>query len=325
MARLLTVMIIFFSFAQASGQKYFIKFGSFKKLKGLERTINRLPKSLRSHVMIVRSGSWYVPFAYYSSKKKPLYSKVRGYKHYFPDAHIAHSKRLLKNPLIRNYTKSRRHSVPRVRHQRSPVVTTRTHSFKQPTRPLAVHNVNVPKRDYTVSYLDRQPTREVEPQNIPTTIITPPVVEGDGFGVVEYKQYTNFNKKMLSGQHYYLASKSNNQSPNLLIKVSFGSEEVTYQPIIGEMKMTQAKYLVDHNRLYMFANDFDKNGAYSILEAHRQNHFLVSSWSNGKKLHTLRYYYLLNDAKRYLGIPISTGLSNILEEGDFSNSFLSQY
>jgi hypothetical protein len=90
------------------------------------------------------------------------------------------------------------------------------------------------------------------------------------------------------------------------------------------MKMTEANYLVENKRLYMFANTFTKEGAYSILDKKRKSHFLVSSWVNGKKLNTLRYYYELNDAKEYLGLETSKGLASILEDGDYDEFFLDE-
>ena len=90
----------------------------------------------------------------------------------------------------------------------------------------------------------------------------------------------------------------------------------------GDMQMTQANYLIEDNKLYMFADSFTKDGAYSTLDEHRDNHFLVSSWVNGKKLNTLRYYYHLNDAQKYLGVTPSTGLASTLAEGSFDDFFL---
>ncbi len=320
MARLLILFVILLTFANA---EYFIKFGSFKNLQGLERHIENLPKSLRSHVVIVHSNGWYIPFAYYTSNKNILYSKVSYYKRYFKDAHIAHSN-MLKYPLVRNY--ANRVSAKR-RTYTPPIKQYRQVQTYRPIKPYtsSSQNVAISESDYTMPFLMTKPRTQRVEQNVKTTTIVPPIVEPDDFGVVEYKQYKSFNKKMLSGHHYYLAYKGKDKSPNLLIKVSFNSDEVTYQPIIGDMQMTKAKYLVDGDRLYMFANSFTKEGAYSKLEEHRDNHFLVSSWSNGKKLNTLRYYYRLNDAKEYLGVETSKGLSSTLEEGDFADSFWNRY
>lgn len=86
--------------------------------------------------------------------------------------------------------------------------------------------------------------------------------------------------------------------------------------------MTEANYIIENRRLYMFANSFTKDGAYSILDKHRKKYFLVSSWINGKKLNTLRYYFNLNDAKEYLDLEKSKGLANVLEEGSYDDFFL---
>jgi len=114
MIRMVLTLLLMLSFLEASSERYFIKFGSFKNIRGLEKSIDRLPDSLRSHVVIVRSNSWYVPFAYYTSSAKPLYAKVAGYRYYFPDAQIAHSSNMLLNPLVRNYSQSTIHQEPYV-------------------------------------------------------------------------------------------------------------------------------------------------------------------------------------------------------------------
>jgi hypothetical protein len=121
-----------------------------------------------------------------------------------------------------------------------------------------------------------------------------------------------------------LAYKKTQSNPNLLIKVSFGNHDVTYQPVIGDMTMTKANYLTEDNKLYMFTDSFTRNGSFSKLEEHRDDHFLVSSWANGKKLNTLRYYYKMNDAKKYLGLHTSDGLAEILSEGGYDDFFLNE-
>lgn len=298
MLRLILGLVVMFQVAYAK-DKYFIQLGSFKQLNVLEKSIGTLPNTLRSHVVIVRSNGWYIPFAYYTNSKKVLYAEVPKYKRYFPDAHINHSSYMLHHPVIRNYT-----SAPAQRRvvQPTPVVPRPSERYQ---------NVAISEEDNT---LNLPVTTRVSPRvqasstlNLPT-----PSVENS-----KPKRYKYFNKKMLSGNFYYLSYKSTKDSPDLLIKVSFGNHQVTYQPVMGDMQMTQANYLIENNRLYMFADGFTKEGAYSILDEHREDHFLVSSWTNGKKLNTLRYYYHLNDAKEYLGLKTSTGLASTLEEGSF--------
>jgi len=84
------------------------------------------------------------------------------------------------------------------------------------------------------------------------------------------------------------------------------------------MDMNSAKYVVKDRKLYMFADTFSKDGAFSKIEGNARDYILVSSWYNGKKLNTLRYYYNLNDAKKYLGEKEhSDSLATALEDGEF--------
>jgi len=332
MIRLLLLMTLLLNITYASSEKYFIKFGSFKNLKGLEKNIAKLPTSLRSHVVIVYANSWYIPFAYYTSNKYALRAKVDWYKRYFKDAHVAHSSSMLSYPLVRNYAKKRtkvKVTTPRRRYT-PPTRVTYPHSRPQsvglsqanytfqsvqhlpPVTPVTVNPV-------TVAPVTANPVT-IQPKIVTQKVVYKEVPKKDTFSISKIKRYKHFTKEMLGGNHFYLAYKKEGENPNLLIKVSFENHEVTYQPVIGEMQMTKA----NDNKLYMFANTFSKNGSFSKLEEHHKNYFLVSSWGNGKKLNTLRYYYKMNDAKKFLGIPTSSGLAEILSEGDYDELFVDE-
>ena len=105
MIRFILSIILLVNVAYANGERYFIKLGSFKDLQGLEKSIDRMPNSLRSHVVIIHSNAWYIPFAYYVQNKHTLYPYVKKFKRYFPDAHINHSSYMLQHPVVRNYAK----------------------------------------------------------------------------------------------------------------------------------------------------------------------------------------------------------------------------
>ena len=330
MIRFLLLISLLANFTYANSEKYFIQFGSFKDLKGLERHIEKMPSSLRSHVVIVRSNSWYVPFAYYTSHKNALKSKVASYRRYFKDAHIAYSSNMLSHPLVRNYGTKKRAAVVPKRQYISPV-----NQYQRPQRQYVTptqrvvpqyQNVGISEADNILTNI--QPTLPPVAAAY-SPIVTQKVVvqqpeSNDVFSTAKHKKYKNFSKQMLAGQHYYLAYKKTKANPTLLIKVIFGNHQVTYQPIIGEMQMTKANYLTEEGRLYMFSDTFTKNGTYSKLDEHRKDHFLVSSWAGGKKLNTLRYYYKMNDAKKYLGISSSDGLAEVLSEGDYDDLFLDE-
>lgn len=331
MLRWMIALFLLFQLAQAE-VKYFIKFGSFKNLQGLQKSIDQLPSDLRSHVAIVRSNTWYVPFAYFTSNKQALYPKVKLYQRYFPDAHIGSSSKMLTLPLVKNYATQkgtqnipkRQYIAPRPSYQAPKQSYAPVPSYQ---KTAAYQNVAISEEDNILPPVVSALTVQVSPQVAP--IITQKVVmkkpeEEDVFSTKQPKRYKNFSKQMLSGNHYYLAYKQNNGNPDLLIKVSFGNHIVKYQPIIGEMKMTSASYLTEGDRLYMFSDTFTRNGSFSKLEEHRSSHFLVSSWVGGKKLNTLRYYYKLNDAKEYLGLNTSDGLAEVLSEGSYDDFFLDE-
>ncbi len=294
MIRYIVSIFFLINISYADNKQYFIKLGSFKQLKGLEKSINKMPNSLRSHVVVVRSNGWYVPFAYYGSIKRPLYSKLSSYKRYFPDAQINRSKNMMRHKVIRNYSK----------------------------QAVQYQNVAISEEDNTLNVPVRMPVSQTLPSLSQPLLGATVTVESSEN--ITQKQYKNFTKQMLSGKHYYLAYKSPKGGTDLLIKVNFGTHRVTYQPVMGEMQMTQANYIIEKSRLYMFADSFTRDGAYSTLDEHRSNHFLVSSWGNGKKLNTLRYYYHLNDAKEYLGLATSEGLASTLAEGSFDDFFLDE-
>jgi len=313
--RIILSMLIFINISYASSARYFIKLGSFKNLRGLERSIYKMPNALRSHVLIVRRNSWYVPFAYYLPHKKALYKYLPRFKHYFPDAQIQESLHLLNYPVIKSYMPRKKKRYIR---REAPAVSNRQSlAYHQPIVVPHYQNVGISEEDNTLNQSREMFTSEPLSSTVvsrPVRVIKPKVVAE--------KRYKSFNKKMLSGKHYYLAYKSIKNSPDLLIKVSFKNHRVVYQPIIGEMQMVEANYLIENRRLYMFTNSFTQDGAYSILEKNRKNYFLVSSWINGKKLNTLRYYFNLNDAKEYLNLRKSNGLAHTLEEGTFDDFFL---
>lgn len=339
MLRWIIALFVTVQVAQAE-VKYFIKFGSFKNLQGLERSVAQLPQGLRSHVVIVQKNGWYVPFAYHTSNKQALYPKVGMYKRYFPDAHIGSSSRMLTYPLIRNYAIARGSATVPKRQYIAPTPSyqpPQTHYAPVPSykRRDGYQNVAISEEDNILPTPNPLPTQyqhQAPPQQMyqEAPLVTQKVVmkkveeEDDIFSTKQPKQFKQFSKQMLSGNHYYLAYKKTESNPDLLIKVTFGNHTVNYQPVIGDMKMTNASYLTEGDRLYMFTDTFMRNGSFSKLEEHRSDHFLVSSWVKGKKLNTLRYYYKLNDAKRYLGLSTSDGLAEVLSEGSYDELFIEE-
>jgi len=310
MIRIILFILIFINISYADTTKYYIKLGSFRHLNVLEHTINRLPQSLRSHIVIIyRPDGWYIPFAYHTTKKYALMKKVPSYKRYFPDAHIKSSSYILSHQVVRNYTKNAKKRYKSISYLQQPRKKYKSISYPPPIRISSYPNNNIVSSYAPTIIYDAIPITKPEYK----INITKDVKEV----APKRKKYKYFNKRMLSGHHYYLAYKSTKNSPKLLVKVTFYNHDVTYEPIIGNMDISIAKYVVKDKKLYMFADSFSKNGAFSKIEGNRDDYILVSSWYNGKKLNTLRYYYNINDAKKYLGEKNSDSLATALEDGEF--------
>jgi hypothetical protein len=297
MLRIILLLLILINISYAQNRRYFIKLGSFRQFQVLEKTINKMPQKLRSHITIVKSNGWFIPFAYNTKQKRLLSKKLPAYRRYFYDAYVYSSERILNSPVVRTYVQS---STPKYQNV----------EISQEDRGVSYYSQ---VKDYpiakTYSIIDTQPIK----------IPKPTVKKTD-------KKFKSFNKRMISGKRYYLAYKSTSESPNLLVKVSFGNHTVVYQPMLGSMSMRDAKYLVENGKLYMFADSFSENGAFSKIDGYEKDYILVSSWSNGKKLNTLRYYYKLNDAKRYLGVKGSTDpLAKALEDSPIQGVYLPNY
>jgi hypothetical protein len=281
-----------------AGNRYFIKLGSFRQFSVLEKTINRMPQNLRSHITIVKSNGWFIPFAYNTTKKYSLHRKLSAYKRYFYDAYIYSSQKILNSPVVRSYGKLK--VIPQYQ------------------------NMRVVKKESSIIEYPLAQTYPIE-RNSYSVILKPAEIPQPKVKQVTKKQ-KGFYKRMISGKLYYLAYKSTNNNPNLLIKVTFRNHTVIYQPMIGDMSMREAKYLVENGKLYMFADSFSEEGAFSKIDGYKDNYILVSSWSNGKKINTLRYYYKLNDAKEYLGVKGSTDpLANALEDSPIEGVYLPNY
>jgi len=302
MIRIIILILVFINISYAGVRKYYIQLGSFRQLAVLKNSINRLPQSLRSHIVVIRSNGWYIPFAYHTTKKYALIKKVPSYKRYFPDAHINSSSYILNHQVILNYTKNAKKRYTNI-------------SYTPPVRVPQYQNVAISENNNILTYIPSVTYETITPPTPKSEIIIPkPKKEL----TKKRKKYKYFNKRMLSGNHYYLAYKSTkNNSPDLLVKVNFYNHDVTYQPIIGNMNMRNARYIVKDKKLYMFADNFSKDGAFSKIDANKRDYILVSSWYNGKKLNTLRYYYNLNNAKKYLGKKRSGSLATALEDGEF--------
>jgi hypothetical protein len=254
---------------------------------------------MRSHIVVVDINGWLVPYAYYTSKLYALQEKIHQYKRYFPDAKIASSPKILSRRVFKDYRVNKR-IINRV----------------NPT-PQAIFIENQHYIPQAQTYIIKEPIPIITPTPIYRVEAVLPQIKDIPIRSSQDIDRSKFDKKMLSGHNFYLAYKSPDDRNNLLIKLSFGTFDVKYQPIVGDMDMREAKYIVEKGRLYMFADTFSEDGAYSKIEDVKDDYMVISSWFGGKKINTLRYYYSLDKAKEYLGENSSNKLVNALEDKSF--------
>jgi len=287
---------------------YYIKLGSFKQWNVLRKSIDRLPSNMRSHVVVVEANGWLIPYAYYTSKLHALKRVFYRYKRYFPDAIITSSSQILNKRVFRDYRKNNTISISKHTIKRE---------YPLPVKPRKKEYEITYNQDYFVQIPDIITPSQSQEVSL-NSIQQFPIVRKRRVELAEREpNRAIFNKKLLSGHSFYLTYKSPDGKNDLLIKLSFGAFDVKYQPIIGNMDMKEAKYLIDGDKLYMFADTFSESGAYSKIERVTKDYMVVSSWYGGKKINTLRYYYSLDKAKRYLGRDTSNKLENALEDKSF--------
>jgi len=137
-----------------------------------------------------------------------------------------------------------------------------------------------------------------------------------------YPEDKTFSKELLSGRVFYLANKSEEKNSNLLVKATFENHRVNYTPIVGNMQIQEANFIVQDEKLYMFEDQIVGDSSYSSIESNEKEYLLVSSWSKNKKINTLRYYHNVEDAKKYLGLSSGNKLSSVLESGEFDHRFI---
>jgi len=124
---------------------------------------------------------------------------------------------------------------------------------------------------------------------------------------VEKKIDKNISKKndafytTVKNKVFYLCSNiQQKKNEKFLIEVIFTDTSVTYIPILGKIPSMKAEYKIQNNKLFLYQKDLFNPKVYSTYEKSFPKYHLLNSWTNGKKLQSLRYYLIKDDAKKYL-------------------------
>lgn len=86
----------------------------------------------------------------------------------------------------------------------------------------------------------------------------------------------------------------------VLMNVYFEEDRVNYSAVIGKVAPLKADYRTKGQKLFIFQKGHYNSTIYSKLEKTLPDYYLISSWSKGKKINTIRYYFKFADAKSYL-------------------------
>jgi len=108
--------------------------------------------------------------------------------------------------------------------------------------------------------------------------------------------YTTVKNKVF----YLCANTPQQKNKKFLIEVIFTDTSVTYIPILGKIPSMKAEYKIQDNKLFLYQKDLFNPKVYSTYEKSYPKYHLIHSWANGKKLQSLRYYLIKDDAKKYL-------------------------
>ena len=259
---------------------YYIQLGSFLNIELIKVVLSNIPYSISKNIIIVRQNQWYIPLVLNKKLLEDIKQDIFLYLKYFKDAIITRSKTLDKYENI-NYNLQ----------NKKPLFKFRKKIYKN-------KSINLHKKTY---------------KNISTNL----------HKRIYKKKLINLHinnnlKKNIKNKIFYMAYKADKKKSSLLIKLIFKENTILYRPIIGDIGLTEAKYLIRDNKLFMYTDSFNINSIYSIIEQKNLNFLLISSWDKQKKISTLRYYFRLIDAKKYLGLKLHSKLSRILENNKFN-------
>jgi len=133
----------------------------------------------------------------------------------------------------------------------------------------------------------------------PVSVSAVPKVKNT-FSKAPQRKSLSFHDRIQQHTLYLCSQRRKKKTYPFLIEVSFRTNVVTYNPIIGQVPPMSALYKTSGNKLYLYRKNLFNRDVYSVLEGINPKYYLISSWIKNKKINTLRYYFNLRDAKMYL-------------------------
>lgn len=99
---------------------------------------------------------------------------------------------------------------------------------------------------------------------------------------------------------YLCAYAPDEWSPNILLEIDFFDDEVRFTPLQGNVAAKTEKYKIQNERIYISQDGIYDDGMYKTIEKITNDYYLLTTWIGTRKLTSIRYYFDLKKAKRYL-------------------------
>lgn len=107
--------------------------------------------------------------------------------------------------------------------------------------------------------------------------------------------------KFIGKTFYICPSTIKSNKEKLLIEVSFKEHHiVNYKTLLGKIPSIEMKYVIQNSRIYFTRNGIINPSQFSRVDETFFEYYIVSKWSRGRKIHSMRFYNKRSYAQSYL-------------------------
>ena len=105
-----------------------------------------------------------------------------------------------------------------------------------------------------------------------------------------------------TGHTFYICpNRIKSDKEKLLIEVSFKEHNVvTYKTLLGKIPSIEMGYIIQNGRIYFSRNGIVNPSQFSQVDETFFEYYIISKWSRGRKIHSMRFYNKRAYAESYL-------------------------
>lgn len=181
-----------------------------------------------------------------------------------------------------------------------------------PTRERAIEQLNLYKTVFPDAYVSstsidlikdepnlvREPISTVEEQN--DTV----VIEKTNELMIPTKSLASKESlaHKFTGHTFYICpNRIKSDKEKLLIEVSFKEHNVVaYKTLLGKIPSIEMGYIIQNSRIYFSRNGIVNPSQFSQVDETFFEYYIISKWSRGRKIHSMRFYKKRAYAESYL-------------------------